>query len=278
MAGMLTPDLAREAYQSAIPERRERFGRAEQRCRDDAAHKNFMQQYYMAELMRLGKDELRMRFEMAMTRVKQLIDSGWEPSAIASVRSAYLGMFAQHNHWNRDTHSDLTHAIESAPLFGGGNPTVQERNLYILEFSQYQVDISTEFIHELEFYVAAKQPKDSNITNLTLQGNVNFLQTGGTSKVTQNIGFNAIEVATLLEKLKSAVSESDEPFASALEDMADRALVETKKPDSTWVSVGKTLDGFQNLVRTTGAVPAAWKLVAGVAGAHGVHLPGLPGM
>jgi hypothetical protein len=63
--------MAREAYQSAIPARREEFERTAKQCAIDASKQNQIHQYYATEIMRLAKQELRLRLQMAADRVKQ---------------------------------------------------------------------------------------------------------------------------------------------------------------------------------------------------------------
>lgn len=240
---MLTPEMAKEAYQSAIPERREKFEHSAQKCLAEAAHKDFIQQYYTTEIMRLAKAELRTRLEMAATRVKQMIDSAWTPTTMDSVRSVYGNMFAQFNHWNRNTFDDLTSKVSGA--FGTiGLPSAkQQHNIYCLEFSQYQVDVSTEFTHDLEFYMAAKQPDNPNSTTVRVEGNVNFLQTGGTSTVTQYIGSDLLQATDMLKQLRSAVAASDEKRAAAIDELVDKAIEVAGKDSATWPMVARALDG-----------------------------------
>lgn len=265
---MLTPETAREAYQSAIPNRREVYRHAAHGVARDAR--------YLLETMRLAKEELRLRLQIAADRVKQMIDSGWTPQEGVTVASAYGDMFGSYNNANRNSFDDLYNIINSALDPVGIANKAHHQRLYSLEFSQYQVDVSTEFTHDLEFYMAAKQPNSENGTNLAVQGNVNFLQTGGTSTVTQNIGLDASEVTRLLQGLRDAVGSSDEHFKGAIVDLVDRGIHESKKPNVAWVAVANTLNGLQNLIRTTRAVPTAYNLVAGLFAAHGVHLPALP--
>lgn len=277
---MLTPDMAREAFQSAIPNRRDAFEHAAKKCARDASHQNFIQQYYATEIMQLAKHELRFRLNMASERVKQLIDSGWIPSDVQSARSVYADLFSKYNNWNRDPITDLVDVIENGlTLLGvaeGRAPTKDQQNRFVLEFSHYQVEVFTEFVHDVEFYMATKDPGNANVTNLTLQGNINYLQTGGTAHVTQNIGIDSEQVVRALKALRASLDASDEPHVDELRSLVDSALTESKNPNVSWAVLSKSLDGFQNLVRTTGAVPAAWNLFASLGNSHGLHLPMLP--
>lgn len=264
----ITPEMAREAYQSAIPNRREEYRHTVHSVPRDG--------HYLVTMMRVGKEELRFRLQMAADRVKQMIDSGWSPQGVETVASIYRDMFMLYNSANRNSFDDLYHAINSALDNVGVANKVERQRLYSLEFGQYQVDVSTEFTHDLEFYMAAKQPKSQNVTNLTLQGNINYLQTGGTSTVNQHIGLDASEVTRLLQSLKDAVGSSEEQFKDAIVDLVDRGIDQAKKPNVRWAAVANTLDGLQNLIRTTGAVPASYNFVAGLFASHGIHLPALP--
>ena len=226
--------------------------------------------------MRVTKAELRLRLKLAADRITQMIDSGWTPHESQSIRSVYVGMFAQYNTANRNSFDDLYDIINYALDKVGIANRAENQRLYSLEFGQYQVDVSTEFTHDLEFYMATKQPNSSNVTNLTVQGDVNFLQTGGKSKVTQNIGFNPPEIVEALAKFKEAVGPSNEPHKAALIDIVDRGISDAKNPNATWQTIAVGLNGVQNIIRTTGAVPSAWNLVSGLFATHGVHLPALP--
>ncbi len=273
---MLTPEKAREAYQSAVPARREEFEQIAAKCLRDAAHQNDPQRTYVVWIMREAKKELRLRLQMAADRVKQLIDSGWVPQGAERVDSVYRDMLSSANHWNRDSFSDLYGVVNGAFEKVGLAPTEEQYQIYALELSQYNVDVATEFTHDVEFHMAAKQPNNSSVTNLTLQGDVNYLQTGGTAHVVQNIGASTDEIVTALIKLRETVNASPEPHASALSALIDNAVEEAKKPSAVLGVAMRALDGFQNLVRTTGAVPAAYNLLAGVVASHGGHLAPLP--
>jgi hypothetical protein len=268
MTEMLTPDRAREAYQSAIPNRREEYRLAAYQVPRDAS--------YLIETMRLAKEELRRRLEMAADRVKQMIDSGWTPQKGETVAHVYLDMFSQYNNMNRNSFDDLYNVVNSAFDNVGIGDKAKVQTLYSREFAQYQVDVSTEFTHDVEFYMATKQPYNSNVTNLTVQGDVSLLQTGGVSTITQNIGLQSAEVLDALQGLKDAVNATNQPYMDALNGLLDGAITEARKPDTKWDRVKKPLDGFQNLVRTGGAIPSAYNLLAGLAAAHGVHFPSLP--
>jgi flagellin-like hook-associated protein FlgL len=274
---MLTPEMARETFQSAVPARLEDFEEVAAKCLQEASRRNDPQRTYLAMIMREAKKELRHRLNMANERVRQMIDSGWVPKDAAErIDSVYRNMFSQENHWNRNAFNDLYAAIQGAHARVGIGPTLEEHQIYVLEFSQYNVDVATEFAHDLEFYMAAKQPNNGNVTNLTLQGDVNYLQTGGTANVVQNIGANAGEIVDALLKLKAAVNESSEKNASAIVDLIDKTIEETKKPNAVLGTAMKFLDGVQNLIRTTGAVPAAYNLLAAIVASHGGHLTPLP--
>jgi hypothetical protein len=197
-----------------------------------------------------------------------------------TVESVYLDMFQRYSGWNRNSFDDLYVAVERGlthlGVAGGIAPTREQDKIYVLEFSQYQVDVSTEFTHDLEFYMATRQPSNPASTTINLQGNVAFLQTGGTSQVTQYIGADLRQATEALQRLKTAATESNEKYAGTISDLVDEAIVVSGKEGATWQAVAKALDGVQNLIRTTGAVPAAWNLVVGIASAHGVALPHLP--
>lgn len=274
---MLTPEDAREAYQSSIPARHEEFKDAVKECLRDASQHSNYQTYYVRAIMRTTQKELRARLESARDRVRTLIDSGWTPQNSLRVRDVYSNMFSRHNHWNRDSFTDLNDAIEHAHDTVGLAASTQQLNIYALEFGQYQVDVSTEFGHDLEFYMAAKQPNDSNVTNLTLQGNVGFIQTGGVSNVTQNIGSDVSHaLVDAMEQLRQAVERSNEQYAPAITDLVDNAITVSKGKNVTGEAIAKSLDGVQNLIRTTAAVPTAYNFLVAIAASHGIILHPLP--
>ena len=273
---MTTPEMAREAFQSAMPARREQFQQIAANCFQDALHQHDPRRAYLASIMREAKKELRHRLEMAAERVRQLINSGWSPQDVRMIETVYREMFSQLRHWNGNPYDDLYAAVRGAFEKVGLAPTPEGRQNWVLEYSQYLVDVSTELTHDLEFHMAAKQPNNQNVTNLNFQGNVNFLQTGGVANVTQHIGIDATEAVQLLRGLKDAVTASDEPFKAAIVELVDRGIDESTKSGAAWSTVASTLNGLQNLIRTAGAVPAAYNLLAGLLAAHGAHLPALP--
>ncbi|TAM65815.1 MAG: hypothetical protein EPN48_18275 [Microbacteriaceae bacterium] len=246
-------------------------------CILDASHKNNTQQWYLEELMRLAQEEMRARLEQASQRVEQMIDSGWVPNDGATVESLYCDMFAQFPDMKHDSFSDLYEHIDSAFGKVGLPPRVDKIQAYRRRLGDAQVEFSKEFATQLDAYMESKKTESqSNHTTVNVHGDVGNFQSGGVSHITQHFGAGLPDVVRALEDLKIAAKESGEPQASEIEQVIDAAIETARKPGATAVVVGTIVSGAQDMIRTAGAVPTAWNLLASLLTPFGLHLPQIP--
>ena len=274
---MLTPETARAAYQNALPARREAFKRLAHQCLLDASHKNNIAQWYLEELMRLAQDEVRARSQIASQRIEQLIDSGWTPGDGRTVDSVYRDMFTNVPDYDRESFSDLYGYIDSAFDKVGLSSTLDQKNAYRRRLGQAQVDAAKEFTTHLDAHMDSKKGiPQNNHTTVNVHGPVGNLQSGGVSHITQHFGSNLDDVVRAIEQLKQTARDSNEPQADEIEQVLDAAVAAAQKPGAKPAVIGSIVRGAQDMIRTAGAVPAAWNVLTISLSPLGVHLPPMP--
>lgn len=160
------PEDVKNAFQNAIPHRREVFERRVKARLRSIVHEDGYPQKYPEEVLEMAGDELRKRIELAAERVKQLIDSGWNADQMITVRKVFLDCFGMFDRWDKDPQTDLYHAVEGAftdlGLHNPAQATLNHRRL-----SQVQVDTANEFLSDLELYYAGKHPSSPEPTPAT---------------------------------------------------------------------------------------------------------------
>lgn len=151
----LTFKDARAAFQNAIPRRRDEFqDRIQERFRT-ICHEQHYADRYPVEVLRMAQQEIRERHVLAAQRVKQLLDSGWNPESIEAIHHAFVDMFAGFDHWKKDPSSDLYHVVEASfGQVGRSEPAKVIEHKRAL--GEAQVEAANEAISDLNMY-AGKQ-------------------------------------------------------------------------------------------------------------------------
>jgi hypothetical protein len=164
---LLTPAAIKDAFQDAIPNRRDEFARQVKRLRNALLRGDPHLRRYPSEVLELAEAELRARIELASTRVKQLINSGWKADGMNSVRQAFLDCFGMYDRMDKDPQSDLYNIVENAFNFIQEPNAVQARkNHYRL--SEVQVNTATACLSDLEVYYAERLGMASTTTDAAL--------------------------------------------------------------------------------------------------------------
>ena len=79
----LTIEQLKDAFQSAIPRRRDEFAqKLKERLRSIAYEAQYPQKYPI-EVLQMAEIEIRERNRIANERIKQLLDSGWRPENLS---------------------------------------------------------------------------------------------------------------------------------------------------------------------------------------------------
>ncbi len=102
----------------------------------------------------MAQEEIRARAKLAADRIKQLIDSGWNPDLPSGVASAFNDMYSGFDDWRKEPSRDLTEAVECSFGAVGRNDPEQAR-INALELGGTQVQTMNEHTSDLEFYYAA---------------------------------------------------------------------------------------------------------------------------
>jgi hypothetical protein len=111
---MLTPELLRDAFQHAMPERRDAFRDNVAEARRKKDHRYDMKQWYPVEVLRLAKQEAILRLDLAAAQIEKLLDSGWRPGNGQDVEAAFAQLFSQYSTARNEPSGDLPSAIETA--------------------------------------------------------------------------------------------------------------------------------------------------------------------
>lgn len=69
-----------------------------------------MRRWYPAEVLRLAKEEAHARVCLAGSKIRDLLDSGWEPTQMLTIRSVLTSMFSQLDSHRKEAYRDLEHA------------------------------------------------------------------------------------------------------------------------------------------------------------------------
>ncbi len=160
---MYTLDDARRAFQDSIPERQDAFREAVVEAWQAAQHKDTIKQWYPNEVLKLAREEARKRLEMAAARVKDLLDSGWEPTTMEPVDHALREMFARYNDMRKNAYNDLENAVAGAVIDVEGfyppdQPDDRRGSEMLRKFSQTWVEASKQHFSDLHVY----RPKAQN--------------------------------------------------------------------------------------------------------------------
>lgn len=153
----LTPADVKNAFQDSIPRRRDDFANAVRGRLRSIAHEDQYVQRFPAEVLSMAERELRARIDLAASRIKQLIDSGWSATEMFTVDKTFLDLFGTFDRWDKDPQSDLYHAVENAfGDVGSYNPTQATINKRRL--GDVQVQAATEALSDLQVYYGEKRP------------------------------------------------------------------------------------------------------------------------
>jgi hypothetical protein len=147
----LTIEQVKEAFQNAMPRRRDEFEEAfEDRFKAVQNESNY-QGKFIADILRLAKAETRKRSDIATTRIEQLLDSGWKPEFANGIMSAYIALYSGFDHWKKDPTSDLYGLVKASFSKVG----LADSNLeidYGRRLGSVQVEASNEAVTSLVVY------------------------------------------------------------------------------------------------------------------------------
>lgn len=153
----LTPTAIKNAFQDAMPHRRADFARRIKRLRLETLRADPFLTQYPADVLDLAETELRQRIELAASRVKQLINSGWTADPMNSVRKAFLDCFGFFDDMEKDPQSDLYRAVEAAFGYVQESDSPKRTKNY-KRLSRVQVDTATACLSDLEVYYGERHP------------------------------------------------------------------------------------------------------------------------
>lgn len=117
----LTPGDIREAFQSAIPRRRDEFRQLVRDLKYEHTRRDTVFSRYVVDVARAAKEELHARFDAADRLVEMLIDDGWEPSSAEMIDSVYQSLFTGFGSTDRDPIGDLYNVVSEVFSDLGGN-------------------------------------------------------------------------------------------------------------------------------------------------------------
>jgi hypothetical protein len=146
-------EQVRAAFHNAMPRRRDDFALAVADRLRAIAHEAGYVQKFPLDVLRIAETEMRARNEIAAQRIKQLLESGWKPTAPRTVTGAFIEMFTGFDDWQKDPSRDLYDKVSASfGNVGVHSPENETRN--IRRLSQVQVQASNEQMSDLEVYAA----------------------------------------------------------------------------------------------------------------------------
>ena len=274
---MLTTEQVRNAFRNAIPARQGAFKLVVADANRTRMRRSDMKTWYPQEVLRLAKEEARVRLSMAADKVRALIDSGWDPDPMHTIRSVFGDMFSAALGMDKDPYTDLNNAIEHAVFEVSGlspsdQPHERKSDPLCKEHNTCWFDTTEEFIGELECYIPQRGTIVSS--NYNFSGNVGVVQTGGTSHVTQSFGMSAQELVTALAALQQVVRQNGGTDADDIDVLVSEVTLEASVETPNRGKIASLLNGAAQTIQTIAAAPGAWNLVAAAATAftgHPIH-------
>ena len=154
-------DLVRQAFQNSIPPRRDAFSHEVARVRKEKDHRDDMKSWYPNEVLKLAKDEARLRVGMAAARIRTLLDIGWEPTPMLPVQGAFSDLFTRYDNMRKEAYRDLPDAIESAVmdvygLYPPDQLNESKADPLLRAFGQAWSEAANEQISDLKLYALTK--------------------------------------------------------------------------------------------------------------------------
>jgi hypothetical protein len=245
----LTSDQVAVAFRAQMPQMRSKFKRT---LRDFLWDLTKAPDHNLERLLDMLEDETNARLALAEKGVRDLLDSGWQPTPQESIRTVYLKIFEVRDH-TQDPSSDLYAAADRAnalmpqpnPL---GQPNPIGKQTPRLRLGRIQVDAYNASIARSEAHVVKEQPPVGH----TFLGPTQFIAgSGNTAHFTNVVGnIDARSIANATTIVREHIGEFAED---------DR--------DDVQVHLATVEDEMVKPEPNVGRIRAAWRAVQKLAGA-----------
>jgi len=241
----LTPEQIAAIFRTSIPERRSAFKRL---LRDFQWHADKTPNHNLDRLLDVFEDETNARMALAEKGVRDLLDSGWQPTPQESVRTVYLKMFEVRDH-SQDPTSDLYEAADKAnALIAQPNP-IGLRNSVAqqtprLRLGRIQVDAYNASVARMETYVVKEQPPAGPVFNGPTQYVAGHGNTAHFTNISGNIDARSIHhaVTTVREHISEFPEEDRIDVQAHLATVEDELAKSEPNPSrlrAAWRAVQK---------------------------------------
>lgn len=210
-----------------MPEMRSKFRRAFRAFHEKMSHTASYTIIYLDRLIELLEDETNARMAMVEKGVRDLLDSGWKPTAQESIKTVYLKMFEVRDH-AQDPTSDLYALAEQGnELIGQPNPTGPQAPR--LRLGRIQVDAYDASVARMEAHVVKEEPHPGPVFHGPTQYVVGDGNTAHFTNISGNIDARSIHhaVTTVREHIGEFAEEDRDDVQAHLATVED----ELKKPE-----------------------------------------------